>query len=109
MSHLWQMQSIGCYIEEVHLVLSWALDNKGKMNTRNSKALIKERMRKILWSFVDLLSACVTIRNNNKEILGYLVEFRGMPIYVPSPLPTENETGQEALKPQESSMIETKK
>jgi hypothetical protein len=25
MSHLWEMQSIGCYIEEVHLVLSWAL------------------------------------------------------------------------------------
>jgi hypothetical protein len=24
MFHLWQMQSIGCYIEEVHLVLSWA-------------------------------------------------------------------------------------
>jgi hypothetical protein len=25
MFHSWQMQSIGCYIEEVHLVLSWAV------------------------------------------------------------------------------------
>jgi hypothetical protein len=77
------------------------------MDAKKSKVLIKEWASKILWSFIDILSTCVPNKNENKEVLGYFVELRGIATYVQAPF-VGHKAEQEVLEPKEGAMAETK-
>ena len=57
--------------------------------------------------FIDILSTCVPIKNESKEVLGYFVELRGIAMYIQTPF-AGHKTEQEVLEPKEGSMAETK-